>query len=170
MSEKRGRLRRYLPWVLPVALAIYCVARVADYTWFQLRRPATFADARWCGEWRTSQYGGLTGRLLVRLPDPLPENQDFQAEALVYYPVYSVWKTGQFVRMEFTGHFTPDGASSAGKSTNKIPGGGKMKFKGILGDQVVDYAALIDDYRILVTGGYLSHEPDDYGSFWIEKD
>jgi hypothetical protein len=106
----------------------------------------------------------------VRLPDPLPENRDFTAEALVYYPVYSVWKTGQFVRMEFTGHFSPDDPASAGKSKNDIPGGGKLKFKGVVGSQVVDYAALIGEDRRVVTGGYLSKSPDDYGAFWLERD
>jgi len=170
VSEARGRWRRRLLWVLPALLAVYVLARVTDSVWYWAQRPADFRDANWSGEWRSAEYGGLTGRLLVKLPDPLPENEDFKAVALVYYPVYSVWKTGQFVRMEFTGHFNPDAPVSAGKSTNEIPGGGKLKFKGIVGNQVVDYAALIDEKRRVVTGGYLSRSPGDYGSFWVERD
>jgi hypothetical protein len=114
-------------------------------------------------------YGFISGRLLVRLPDPLPENEEFKAEALVYYPIYSAWKTGQFTKMDFTAEFTPDGVSSAGQSTNNIPGGGgKMKFKAIAGDQVVEYVALIDETRTQIVGGYLSTAPDDYGFFAIK--
>jgi hypothetical protein len=170
MAEPRRKWRKRLLWVLPVLLAIYLLVRVTDYVWYRTQRPADFRDANWSGEWRTTKYGGLSGRLLVRLPDPLPENKDFKAEAMVYYPVYSTWKTGQFVRMEFTGHFTPDAPTSAGQSTNDIPGGGKLKFKGVVGNQVVDYTAIIDENRKVVTGGYLSYSPDDYGSFWIERD
>lgn len=170
MSEAGRRWGRRLLWALPILLALYILVRVTDSVWYAARRPADFRDANWSGEWRTARYGGLTGRLLVKLPDPLPENSDFKAEALVYYPVYSVWKTGQFVRMDFTGHFTPDAPTSAGKSTNDIPGGGKLKFKGMLGDQVVEYAAIIDGNRKVVSGGYLSRSPDDYGSFWIDRD
>jgi hypothetical protein len=170
MGEPRRKWGRRLRWVLPVLLAVYVLARVTDFVWYRTQRPADFRDANWSGEWRTARYGGLSGRLLVRLPDPLPENKDFKAEALVYYPVYSVWKTGQFVRMEFTGHFSPDAPASAGKSTNEIPGGGKLKFKGMVGHHVVDYAALLDEDRRLVTGGYVSRSPDDHGSFCVERD
>ncbi len=170
MSDGGRRWGRRLTRLLLVAIGLYVLARVTDSLWYWAYRPSDFQDANWSGHWRTAKYGGLSGRLLVRLPDPLPEGQDFKAEALVYYPVYSVWKTGQFVRMEFTGHFSPDEPASAGKSTNEIPGGGKLKFKGIIGKQVVNYAALIGDGRRVVTGGYLSQSPDDFGTFWVERD
>jgi hypothetical protein len=140
--EARPKWKRRLLRVLVVLLALYVLGRAADYVWYRVQRPADFRDANWSGEWRTAKYFGVSGRLLVRLPDPLPENQDFQAEALVYYPVYSPWKTGKFVRMEFIGHFSPDARASAGKSTNDIPGAGKLKFKAVIGSQVVDYAAV----------------------------
>ena len=108
--------------------------------------------------------------MLVRLPSPLPENEDFKAEALVYYPIYCGWKMGQFVPMDFTGHFSPDAPSSAGQSTKTIPGGGgKLKFKGMAGDQVVEYAALMDASRTHIVGGYLSRRPHDYGLFAIRS-
>ncbi len=78
-------------------------------------------------------------------PDPLPEGVDFKAEALVYYPVNSVWRTGKFVKMDFMGHFQPKSPTSGGQTTNAIPtGGGMLKFKSVVGDQVVEYAALVD--------------------------
>jgi len=104
------------------------------------------------------------------LPDPLPEDQDFQAEALVYYPVYSAWKTGQFVKMNFTARFSPDAPASAGQTKNAIPGGGgKLKFKGVAGNQVVEYVALLDPSRTRMFGGYLSHTPNDYGFFVLNN-
>ena len=110
----------------------------------------------------------MSGTLLVRLPDPLPEDTDFTVEALVYYPVYSVWKTGRFVKMDFVGRFSPKNAMSAGESTNRIPGGGgKLSFKGSNGQQVVEYSALLDETHTRIVGGYLSTEPDDYGHFSI---
>jgi hypothetical protein len=152
-------------------LAVYCVVKAADFAWFRSQLPEGFQDANWTGHWQTEEYGGLSGRLLVRLPDPLPENQDFKAEALVYYPVYSVWKTGEFVSMDFAGNFSPDTPDTGGKSTNTIPGGGgKLKFKGVAGNQVVEYAALIDPSRTRMVGGYLSQRPYDYGYFVIRSE
>lgn len=81
-------------------LGVYLLALLADFTWYRAHIPPGFRDARWSGSWETSNYGGLAGRLLVLLPDPIPEDEDFRAEALVYYPIYSVWQTGRFVRMD----------------------------------------------------------------------
>lgn len=164
------RLSKILIWALPTLVCLYLTAKVFDSVWFWTKTPTEFQNANWCGEWRTTRYGGLTGRLLVRLPQPLPVNQDFEADAVVYYPIYSVWKTGSFVRMNFTGHFSPDNPASTGETTNEIPGGGKMKFKGVAENQTVEYAAVIDANQRVVTGGYLSKHPDDYGTFWLEQE
>jgi hypothetical protein len=139
-----------------------------DFIWYRSHVPVRFQSANWEGRWETRRYWGLSGRLLVRLPAPIPEDVDFKAEALVYYPVYSVWRTGQFVRMDFMGHFRPDSPSSGGQTTNSIPsGGGMLKFKSVVGNQVVEYAALIDDHATNIVGGYLSQGPDDRGHFWL---
>jgi hypothetical protein len=160
-----GRLIR----LVFIVLVAYWVVKIADFVWFRAKIPASFLNANWSGSWQTHQYG-LAGRLLVRLPEPLPNNKEFKADALVYYPIYSGWKTGRFVKMNFTGYFSPDASSSSGEST--VPSankGGELKFKGVAGDQVVNYVALIDSDRTLIVGGYLSRTPDDHGSFAIRS-
>lgn len=170
-SAVRERLRKWgkrLLWVLPTILVLYVVVKVADRVWFRTQMPVSFFNANWSGKWETQQYGGLSGNLVVRLPDSLPDNEDFKAEALVYYPIYSAWKTGQFVKMDFQGHFSPDKPASSGRSTNTIPGGGgKLKFKGTVGDQAVEYVAIVDESHTRIVGGYLSTSPYDFGSFYI---
>ncbi len=169
----KGAIRRWagrLTWVLPALLAIYSIVQLADLAWYRAGIPRSFQEANWSGIWETRSHGGLSGRLLVRLPDPLPVNQDFKADALVYYPIYSVWKTGQFVKMEFAGRYNPASPTPTGRSTNAIPGGGMLKFKGVAGHQTVEYAALVDESRTRIVGGYLSREPEDYGHFFIRYD
>lgn len=169
MNDSARRWGRRLLWVLPCLLVIYFIVKLTDLVWYRTQIPVGFQNANWSGEWRSQQYAGFSGKLLVRLPDPLPANEDFKAEALVYYPVYCVWKTGQFVKMDFVGHFSPDAPTSAGQSTNQIPGvGGKLKFQGVAGNQVVDYVAIIDGSRTRIVGGYLSRSPHDYGYFTIK--
>jgi hypothetical protein len=170
LREKLRKWSKRLLWVLPAILALYVFIQTADCFWFRTQIPIGFTNGNWSGKWQTQQYLGLSGNLLVRLPDPLPENEDFKAEALVYYPIYSAWKTGQFVKMDFQGHFSPDSPASAGHSTNTIPGGGgKLKFKGTAGNQVVEYVAIIDESRTRIVGGYLSTSPYDIGYFHIKK-
>jgi hypothetical protein len=155
-------------WMLAALYILYCLVQLADYLWFQTHVPRGFQDANWSGRWQTEQYNGFSGRLLVRLRDPLPENQDFKAEAMVYYPIYSGWKTGRFVKMDFTGRFTPDAPTSAGQNQNVIPGsGGKLKFEGVVDDQRVEYTALLNKSRTKIVGGYLSSGPYDYGFFVV---
>src|SRR5262249_31368198 len=102
MKETSIRWIGRLLLVLPMLLFVYALVKFVDFAWYRVAIPVGFRDANWSGSWETKVYGGLSGRLLVRLPDPLPVGQEFKAEALVYYPIYSVWKTGQFVRMDFT--------------------------------------------------------------------
>jgi hypothetical protein len=171
MRESARKWGRRLVRFVFVLVVGYWAVKTADFVWFRTRTPATFENANWSGTWQTRQYG-LSGRLLLRLPDPLPNNKEFKAEALVYYPIYSGWKTGRFVKMDFTGYFSPDTSSSSGMSTLPSPArnkGGELKFKGLSGDQIVDYVALINQNHNLIVGGYLSQSPDDYGSFDISS-
>ena len=151
-----------------VILALYVIALLADWAWFRARLPIEFAAANWSGRWESRQYWGLSGTIRVRLPDPLPTNEDFKAEAVVYYPVYSYFKTGQFVRMDFSARFSPNSPAAAGRTENAIPtGGGFLKFKAIMGNQVVEYSALVDGSQRSIAGGYLSASPNDLGTFHI---
>jgi hypothetical protein len=136
--------RRVAKWFL-ILLALIVVVRIGDYAWFRTQIPLRFANANWAGNWTSQQYG-LSGKLMVHIPDPIPENQDFEAEALVYYPIYSVWRTGQFVKMEFIGNFSPETSTSSGASENQLLGSvGKLKFTARAGNQVVDYVAMFDE-------------------------
>ena len=88
-SSMRETIRRWgirCLWLLPLILALYVTVMGVDFVWYRSHVPVRFQSANWEGRWVTHQYWGLSGRLLVRLPDPLPEDVDFKAEALVYYP------------------------------------------------------------------------------------
>ncbi len=168
IKEAAQRWGKRCLWVLPIILAFYVTVMSVDFVWYRTHVPVRFQSANWEGGWVTRQYWGLSGRLLVRLPDPLSKGVDFKADAIVYYPVYSVWRTGQFVRMDFMGHFRPESPVSGGQTSNAIPsGGGMLKFKSVVGNQVVEYAALVDEHATNIVGGYLSRDPDDRGHFWL---
>ena len=170
MNESFRRWGNRCLWLLPLVLALYITVMGVDLVWYRSHVPVRFQSANWGGRWESRQVWGVSGRLLVRLPDPLPEDVDFKAEALVYYPVYSVWRTGQFVKMDFIGHFRPESPTSGGQTTNSLPlGGGMLKFKSVVGNQVVEYAALIDERGTNIVGGYLSRNPEDIGNFSLNR-
>jgi len=179
-KRRFGRVVKLSLWILPCLLFLYLVLHLANFVWFRTHIPTAFYDANWIGEWETDYYWGMSGKLLVRLPDPIPEDEDFDAEALVYYPVYSVWKTGQFVKMNFGGHFSPESSSSSGDTTvppgytavsynGKIPHkGGRLTFKATAGRQTVEYVALMDESGTRIVGAYFSRSPNDYGHIWLK--
>jgi hypothetical protein len=170
MKEAVQRWGKRSLWVLPVVLALYLIVMGVDLIWYRSHVPVRFQSANWEGSWETRRFLGISGRLLVRLPDPIPEGVDFKAEALVYYPVNSVWRSGQFVRMDFMGHFRPESPTSGGQTTNSIPTeGGMLKLKSVVGNQVLEYAALLDDGGTNIVGGHLSRNPDDRGHFWLSR-
>jgi len=168
MKTLLKKLGKILMWALTVIVAVYALAKVADLAWYHSRFPDGFQNANWSGKWESEVYGGIGGSLLVRLPDPMPENEDFKAEALVYYPIYSLWKTGQFVPMDFTGRLSTGSSSAGGQTEAPIPG--KLSFKGMIGNQTIDYVAIVDDGRQRIAGSYLSRNPNDHGLFSLRHD
>lgn len=186
--------RRIAPWILPGLLGLVLVVGILDEMWYRFCLPQSFWGANWYGSWRTVRYGGMAGRLTVRLPDPLPVDTEFKADALVYYPIWFGYRTGQFVKFEFRGQFTPDG-TAAGATPRKplappagraaapvepigftktgweVPGkGGNLKFRATLDGQELEYSALLDEHGSRIVGGYLSRSPDDYGQFYLRND
>lgn len=167
-QDKKPLGWRVVKWFV-IVLVLIVMVRIGDYVWFRTQIPLRFANANWSGHWKTQQYG-LSGRLMVLLPDPIPEDQDFEAEALVYYPIFSVWQTGRFVRMQFVGNFSPDTSTSSGATQNEISGSrGKLKFKAVADNQVVDYVAMMDDSGTRIIGSYVSQSPSDIGFFFIQE-
>lgn len=167
MKTVLRKLGKILLWGLAVVLAVYAVAQVADLAWYRLRFPDGFQNANWSGKWESEVYGSIGGRLLVRLPDPIPENEDFQAQAMVYYPIYSLYKTGEFVPMDFTGRLSTGSSSTGGQTEAPIPG--KLSFKGMIGKQTIDYVAIVNDGRQRIVGSYLSRDPGDHGLFSLRR-
>ena len=168
-SWKARWLRRI--WRLAATgIALLLLIGIADFFYFRASVPLNFYDANWTGRWKTEDVGWIRGRLLVKLPDPLPENESFYAQALVYYPIYSVYRTGQFVPMDFEAEYSPNKASSSGAAETPLAlPGGKLKFKGMAGRQVVDYIAIFSDDQRRIIGCYESDSPYDYGHFVLNK-
>src|SRR5690349_3347805 len=81
MKADIRRWGRRCLWVLTVVLALTITVQGVDLLWYRSHVPVRFQNANWEGRWETRRYGGLSGRLLVRLPEPLPKGVDFQADS-----------------------------------------------------------------------------------------
>ena len=72
MKAALGKRGMRLLWILPVLLVLYWVVMGLDYAWYRSHVPVRFRQANWEGRWETRRFWGLSGRLLVLLPDPIP--------------------------------------------------------------------------------------------------
>jgi len=160
------------PWTkrllatLAVLLVLTLSLPLVDRAWFGNHVPSGFVDAPWQGDWSSDAYPLVSGRLLVRLPDPIPINEDFTVDAIAYYHIWSPYRTGEMIPMTMAGRYEP-----ANFDTNEEePGSFSFNFEGIGGrsSQTIDYIASgsPDD---LIFGEYHSQNPHDVGRFELTR-
>ncbi len=159
--------------VAAVLVAIYFAFPVVDRVWFAFRVPSDFYDAQWRGDWNSDRFKFVSGRLLVKLPDPVPKDQEFDVDALMYYRISSPYRTGSTVRMKMIGYLASDQSGGGGNADAPIvvPPHYTFKFKGGDGPsvQTIDYIATGDAHDTMIVGGYRSAGPYDMGHFALAK-
>ena len=128
-------------------------------------KPSGFGTACWSGWWRSETVGIVSGQVTVKLPIPLPQGGPFQAEAVVYYNLWCPYRPGQFARITLSGELDTGGKAGAGSGLADAAAPSLLSLKGRLGEQSLEYAALLDSSRRGITGGYLSLNPGDSGCF-----
>ena len=159
--------------VTTVLLVIYFALPIVDRVWFAFRVPSDFSDAQWHGDWNSDQFSLVSGRLVVNLPNPVPIDQEFDVDALVYYRIWSPYRTGKTVRMKMVGYLASDQSGGGGNADSPVivPPHYTFKFKGGDGPsaQTIDYIATSDAHPTMIVGGYRSAGPYDMGRFALAK-
>jgi hypothetical protein len=69
--------------LLSVGLLLFWGAHLANDFWYEQSIPRDFQGARWEGEFTSTKHP-TSGRLLVRLPDPIPRDEEFDFEGVLY--------------------------------------------------------------------------------------
>jgi hypothetical protein len=159
--------------VAAVLIVIYFALPILDHVWFTFHIPSDFSDARWRGDWNSDYFSPVSGRLLVKMPDPVPKDQEFDIDALVYYRIWSPYRTGGTVRMKMVGYLA-SGASGGGGNADGpviVPPHYTFKFKASDGPsaQMIDYVATSDAHDTMIVGGYRSAGPYDMGRFALTR-
>lgn len=146
---------------------------IVDRVWFAFRVPTDFANVPWRGNWNSEQVPLVSGQLLVKMPDKVPIDQQFEVETLVYYCLWSPYRTGSTVRVKMIGYFAAD--KSGGGSNAESPAIErphyifKLKSGDSLSAQRIDYAATSNADMTMLIGSYRSTHPGDIGRFGLAK-
>ena len=160
--------RRLLIAAIAGLVVCLIVLPIVDRVWFALSAPSAYDDARWRGEWNSEEFLSVSGRIIAKLPDPIPRDQEFDVDALVYYRITSLYRTGCAVPMKMVGYLPSGGSGGGSGSVTPTRAPPRMTFK-LKGDdpskQSIDYVATTDDHVTLIVGGYRSTSPYDMGRF-----
>ena len=170
----KHRWRRRLFLVVCTLVVLYFAMPLVDRVWFSMRTPTKYTDAEWVGDWNSEQISLVSGRILAKLPNPIPRDEEFDVDALVYYRIWCPFRTGSFVPMKMVGFLPSDDSGAGGGNGDApvvVPPRITFKFKGGGGpyEQTIDYIATSDQQNTLFVGGYRSAGPYDMGGFFLAR-
>jgi hypothetical protein len=129
-------------------------------------------DARWEGSFTSSKHP-TSGRLLARLPDPIPRDTEFEFELIVYYNLWSLFLTGKTARASFVGYLSSQSPASVGAESRAsvVPRQFSFHLKGGSTGfpKDITYIAIPDAEDQFIAGAYSAQASFDVGSFSIQK-
>ncbi len=146
---------------------------------FYYQVPQEYRSANFKGHWKSSTVSFIGGKILADLPDPLPLNEEFEVDALIYYNVWSIHKMGKFQPFVLIGQLGDDQTAGSGQQASIDEAGFvsnkplinynfKAKIQGET-KQIIDYTGVSDKHKHLILGGYQSLHPADMGNFVLKK-
>ena len=79
--------------------------------------PDKYVNSKWTGTWQSERLASIKGNLIINMPDTFPVNKELKVDALIYYDIWSLYKTGSIKEIKLTCFF--DNNNSTG-GENKI--------------------------------------------------
>jgi hypothetical protein len=174
-SKQGGMVRKYatrLAGLISAGIIVYSCVLFLNNIWYEFNIPRDFRDAKWEGEFVSAKHP-TSGKLLARLPDPIPRDQEFEFELVVYYNIWSFFLTGKTARADFVGYLSGKGPVTAGAETRPsvIPRHFSFSLKGGTTPfpHDIKYTATIDRDDQFVAGSYSAQAAFDVGYFSMKK-
>ncbi|BAX81817.1 hypothetical protein [Labilibaculum antarcticum] len=133
--------------------------------------PDKYKDCEWSGTWQSENLGSIKGRLVVSMPDTLPQNKEFKVDALIYYDIWSIYKTGSTKEIKLICFFD-DVNSTTGDNKINAQDKRQLSFKAKFIDssgQIIEYLGVSNNSKTVILGGYKSYYPGDLGVFKMKK-
>jgi len=157
-----------------VCLLIFFLSfRIVNGLWYRLSVQADLSSANWVGAWESASFPLVSGRIVAKIPDPVPVDQEFTVEAAVYYNLWSPYRTGATKRVKLRGRLAGDDSAGGDNRSSPLVGPPRITFslKGGAGRsaQIIEYVATTDRQKSTIVGGYRSDGPYDMGQFALVR-
>lgn len=173
-QKQSGAIRKFiskLMSIFAIGIIVYWCVLFLNNLWYESKIPRNF-DARWEGEFVSIMHP-TSGKLLARLPDPIPRDQEFEFEAVVYYNIWSFFLTGKMARADFVGYVGSKGGLTTGKETRPTVSPRHFSFSlkggGSQFPHDIKYTSTFDLGDQYVAGSYSVQYGMDIGYFSLKK-
>lgn len=174
-SKQLGVVRKHTAIIaifISAGIIVYWCMLLLNNAVYEFNIPRDFREARWEGEFVSAKHP-TSGRLLVRLPDPVPRNQEFEFEAVFYHNIWSLFLTGETACADFVGYLSDQNPVTAGAETHQsvIPRHFSFRLKGggTPFPEDIKYTATFDRDDQFVAGSYSAQAAFDVGYFSMKK-
>ena len=170
-----GKLKKMFLKIIGIGILIILIANLANTIILKSSIPNKFEDAKWEGKWKSGNFGFVGGKIIANLPDKIPNNKEFEVDAMIYYNIWSLYKMGGIKEFKLIGMLGDDnsgGGENMVKENREIKPSSSFNFKASvfgLGNQKIDYSGIANRNKSIIVGGYKSINPGDIGNFKIEK-
>src|SRR5262249_23687119 len=132
-SAKEAAQMTTVEWVLVIICAVVAVRLVlrAANAWRGSLGVRALPQGKWSGEWKSDVYPLISGRLFAVFPDPVPRDEDFEVDVVIYYNLWCLYRPGQTIRSRFVGRINADNTGGGGNEEAPIRVPVKMVFKSL---------------------------------------
>lgn len=130
----------------------------------------------WEGEWSSTKYPFISGKMIAMLPNKLPKDTTINVRMEVYYNIWGFYNMGKCKEFTLSGYLDEYGSTNGlsdrtqqDKNSNTIKSSSfsfKAKATNSSG-QEIEYTGVVNADRTMIVGGYISSYPYDVGSFII---
>jgi len=172
MKQKLNKIiLRITKYILPLIFIIY----IANSVILRISTPDKFEESKWKGNWQSENFGFIGGKIIANLPDQIPNNEEFDVEAMIYYNIWGFYNMGGVSEFKLKGTL---GTNNSGGGQNqfeenrdiKLSPSFNFKAKAISNNSInLEYSGIANRDKTIIVGGYKSKYPRDIGSFTIEK-
>lgn len=171
----KGKLTKIFFKIAGIGILIILIANITNAIFLKSSIPEKFKDAKWEGNWKSGSFSLIGGKIIANLPEEIPNNEEFEVEAMIYYNIWSIYKMGGIKEFKLIGMLGDDnsgGGENMVKENRELKPSPSFNFKAKVfgsGNQKIDYSGIANRSKSIIVGGYKSSNPGDLGNFKIKR-
>ncbi len=174
-KQRKWAKRAY--WSVTLVAFVWLCLLLTNEVFYARVLPASSDSFLWRGGWDSDKHLTLNGRVVVDLPSVLKIDDQFSAEVIAYYNIWSMYRMGTpkafSVEVALSSDSLANGRSGPLHNVDQDPLGLLIEMKSRMyaaKGQEISYTGNYDPQSGYIHGTYQSRSPNDSGTFWLWKE